>query len=203
MKIFAIINNHSDGLFGDSDATPDWYEMPDSSVLRTGNPFFVPDFSEEFAAFPTAVYRIGRLGKSISPRFASRYVESATMGVAIIATDLLRKLQAEGRPWTRAVAFDRSCILGDFIPIDDFEQIKSFDVCLGDHISTYVPSAIRHPYASILSWVSEDNTIKNGDMILAGLPGVGIPLAAGTRLTISPSPNDNNAHSHILEVNIR
>ena len=60
MKIFAVME------------TGDRYEIPDSSLLRSGQPFFIPDFAGEFRAMPSAVVRIGRLGKGIAPRFAVR-----------------------------------------------------------------------------------------------------------------------------------
>lgn len=101
MKIFAVIHNYGntskDSPMGTGD--PAWYEMPDSSILRTGNPFFVPDFDTEFLAFPSICYRIGRLGKSIARRFADRYIDSATVAVAVVASNRLRDLREQGMPW--------------------------------------------------------------------------------------------------------
>ena len=43
--------------------------MADSSLLKDGKPFFVPDFAESFAARSCIVVRVSRLGKNIAKAF--------------------------------------------------------------------------------------------------------------------------------------
>lgn len=107
MKIFAVIHNYGETSPGSpmGEGETSWYEMPDSALLRTGNPFFVPDFDSEFRAFPSICFRIGRLGKSIASRFAYRYIDSWTASVAVAATGLLRTQREAGMPWTRLRGF--------------------------------------------------------------------------------------------------
>ncbi|MBD5206626.1 MAG: fumarylacetoacetate hydrolase family protein [Bacteroidales bacterium] len=202
MKIFAIINNTPDPLkkspFRISEGSIDWYEMPDSSVLRSGNPFFVPDFASEFQAFPSIVYRIGRLGKSIAPRFASRYIDSITMGAAVVATDLLGKLRATGAPWTRATSFDRSLLLGNLQPIETLLYLDEVEITCGDSNMTYRTGDLLAGIESVISILSKDNTLKNGDLILAGLTPQGIELKPDTRLCMNSKTGGT-----ILDFNIR
>lgn len=199
MKIFAIINNYAseaESIFGGNE--PDWYEMPDSSILRSGNPFFVPDFADEFKVYPSVAYRIGRLGKSISPRFAYRYIDGYTLAGAVIAPGLLRSLRNGQRPWTRAVSFDRSCLLGNLEPIDTLKKNEVFRFACGGHEAEYSIGALLRGVDEIISMISADNTLKNGDLILAGLSPEGLSLRPDTRLTASKISETN-----IIDINIR
>lgn len=199
MKIFAITNNYPsavENIFGNGPI--DWYEMPDSSILRNGNPFFVPDFEEEFALSPSIAYRIGRLGKSISPRFAPRYIDGYTMACAVVAPRLLSALRNAGRPWTRAVAFDRSCILGNLEPIDTLKENETFRLRCGTREYEYRTASLVNGIQELIAMVSADNTLKNGDLILAGLSPEVIPLETDRRLTVSTTSETN-----IIDINIR
>ena len=199
MKIFAVINNYGT-LRADASAAgcrTTWYTMPDSSLLRSGNPFFVPDADGGYEAFASICVRVGRLGKSVAPRFAGRYIDGWTMATAVIATRRLAELRAEGLPWTQAVVFDRSCMLGNLQPIDTLNQYDSFEVEHAGSISTYSPELLRNDIAETISRLSAENTIKTGDLILAGLTEKGIGLIEGNRLTIRN--NDYN----LLDINIK
>lgn len=201
MKIFAVIHNYGeerhDALMGDGDTA--WYEMPDSSVLRSGNPFFVPDSDPEFLAFPSVCYRIGRLGKSIAARFAHRYIDAATAAVAVVASGRLRELRGAGMPWTAATAFDRSCLLGNLTPADTFIECREFRIECGAHKMTYDLSRLRRQAGELVEAISAENTLKNGDLILAGLPAEGIALKPGTRI----SAEADCLNMKLIDINIK
>lgn len=200
MKIFAVTSPEAGRCAGSPFAgleARERYEIPDSSLLRSGQPFFVPDFAGEFQAFPSIVFRLSRLGKGIAPRFATRYYDSVTMGCAVIATDLLRQLRAQGKPWCRAVAFDKCCMTGRFIQPD--EMPESWSIQSGDCSLVYPVGNIMAGFGDILADISRDITVKEGDLILASLSPVGIPLKQGTRLSVI---NEANNHK-ILDISIR
>ena len=83
MKIIGILGNY--GHSGGNVALPEVYLMGDSSLLKDGKPFFVPDFATRFVAYPTVVARVCRLGKNIARKFASRYYDCFTVGLAVEA----------------------------------------------------------------------------------------------------------------------
>ena len=98
MKIFAAVGNHAGFIpaYGESVVPSDrdiphgfWYEIPDSSIIRSGNPFFVPDFDTRFVALPSIAVRICKLGKGIAPRFVPRYYDEVTFGLSVVAADRL------------------------------------------------------------------------------------------------------------------
>ena len=57
------------------------------------------------------VVRINRVGKGIAERFAHRYYDQVGLGIDFTARDLQRQAIAEGLPWERCKAFDRSAAL--------------------------------------------------------------------------------------------
>lgn len=209
MKIFVVINNYggcqeADNVFGGGD--PVWFELPDSSVCHEGNPFFVPDFADDFRAFPSVAYRIGRLGKSIAPKFAQRYIDGAAFAFSVVAVDLLEKLRAGALPWNPAVAFDRSCLIGNFQPYPSLINNGSLNLACAEFQSDYSADAAILPIEDIIALLSRQNTLKTGDIILSALSPAGIPLRPGTRLSASVPGMSGNLFSdttNAIDIKIR
>ncbi len=169
------------------------YTVCDTAVVSDRNPVFVPDFDVAFDVWPAVVVRIGRLGKSIAPRFAHRYVDALGAGLLIQARGRLRELSARGLPWTEAVAFDSSAPHGEMAPAT-LEEIQG--VALGYSVSplkaagepeeTLPPplGPLRSDVAGIISRLSETNTLKNGDLIYLAATEAPLTARPDTRLKI-------------------
>lgn len=200
MKFFAIINNYlTFNKENGADASePDWYDLPESTLLRSGNPFFIPDFDTEFGAYPSIAVRIGRLGKSISAKFAPRYVDAVGVGATVVALHLLEDLKAAGRPWTRATAFDRSLWLGNLGAPDTLSKLGEIEFNCGDKTIIYRLDSLIHDIYRVIERISSTNTMKNGDIILAGLTDDCIPLRSGTRFTARTQHETN-----LLDIKIK
>ena len=97
---------------------PTIFMKSDSSLLKDGKPFFIPDFSSEIHYETEIVVKIDRLGKNIAERFAHRYYNEVTVGIDFTARDLQNKLRAQGLPWEISKAFDNSAVLGTFVPLE-------------------------------------------------------------------------------------
>ena len=91
----------------------------DSCLLNGRKPFFVPDWSNEIGVTPCLILRVSRLGKEIAPKFADRYYDAIAPGEDFVALDILREAQAEGKPWMKALAFDYSLAIGEWMDKDD------------------------------------------------------------------------------------
>ena len=87
----------------------------DSCLLNGRKPMFMPDRTQELGVTECIILRVSRLGKEIAPRFANRYYDAVAPGADFTATDILRKAQADGRPWTEAIAFDFSLAIGEWM----------------------------------------------------------------------------------------
>lgn len=202
MKIYTFIRTYAPHEECDELNTgkgPAYYTMQETSLVRSGNPFFVPDFDTEFRAYPSLCLRIGRLGKGIAPRFAGRYIESWTMAVAVVATGLLGKLRSQGDPWSPAVSFDRSCWLGNLQSIDTLLEYGTFKVECGESDIIYETRKLIPSIKELISLLSRDNTLKNGDLILAGLMSRGITLCPGMNMRIT----ENGKLTGLTDIRIR
>lgn len=96
----------------------------DSCMLNGRKPFFMPDWSKEIGVTACVILRVSRLGKEIAPKFASRYYDAIAPGADFMALDILREAKQAGQPWTKAIAFDYSLALGEWIEKDDEFQIE-------------------------------------------------------------------------------
>ncbi len=163
----------------------DWFIIPDSCVLKSGNPFFIPDFALNFAGRPVIALKISRLGKSIAGRFAPRYYETAALGFSIFASDMLDKLREEGMPWAPAVVFDKSLFLGEFMPHTEIFAIQDAVVEAGDVTIHFSPADCSSEINEIIEELSRTNTLKTGDIILLPATSGSIKLKQGTTLSIS------------------
>lgn len=154
---------------------------------------------------PTIAYRVSRLGKGIPERFASRYVDAWALACPAVAADMLMRLRADGRPWAPAIAFDKACMISDFMPLDDLKDYPRFLVSAGDLTLTYDTARIRNHFGALLSSLSRDNTVKNGDIMLAALHPSGLPLRPGMKLTVEGIniPQNDSNNKRILDINIR
>ena len=86
MKIICVGMNYSrhNKELGETLLTPDSpviFMKPDSAILRNRRPFFLPDHLGRVDYETELVVRINRLGKSISARFADRYIDAVTLGI--------------------------------------------------------------------------------------------------------------------------
>lgn len=129
MKIICIARNYAahaeelDRQVGGSTACPPepaWFLKPDTALLRNNDPFYIPAFSQEVHYECELVVRINRVGKGIAERFAHRYYDQVGLGIDFTARDLQRQAIAEGLPWERCKAFDRSAALSpEFVSLQE------------------------------------------------------------------------------------
>lgn len=194
MKIFNILPGEETSDFS---ADSLWFIMPDSTIVRSGNPFFVPDFDDKFEALPMLAVKISRLGKGVASRFAPRYYNEMTTAVTMRASNLLSSLRNAGMPWDKAVIFDKSCFLGDFLKTEDFLTAENITFKFGKDEVTYTLSDLIQRINDTIMHVSRDNIIKMGDIILLPFCHKGFPLHPGSDVDVVV----NNAS--VLDIRIK
>lgn len=188
MKTFVFDNNYCrsahDGIKSD-DRIQSWYFLADSALTNAGKPFFIPDFAPSFEAVPTIAVRINRLGKSIAPKFGTRYYSEYAPVIHFRAPELERSLLAANLSPDRARSFDRSLIMAEFMPLEAGKEVR---ICMNRNgvESAFFSTSMMH--ASIdetLSLASRDNTMKMGDIIIPALPqGAGVEIGDLLELTV-------------------
>lgn len=165
---------------------PTIFMKSDSSLLKDGKPFFIPDFSSEVHYETELVVKIDRLGKNIAERFAHRYYQEVTVGIDFTARDLQRKLREQGLPWELSKAFDSSAAIGSFISLEEAGgniNALSFHLDInGQCVQQGCSADMLFSVDRIVSYVSRFFTLKIGDLIYTGTPvGVG-PVHIGDHL---------------------
>lgn len=164
---------------------PTIFMKSDSSLLKDGKPFFIPDFSSEIHYETELVIKVDRLGKNIAERFAHRYYHEVTVGIDFTARDWQRRLRAQGLPWELSKSFDNSAAIGTFIPLAEAGNVNDLSFRLDLNGETVQEGHTREMLFSvdrIIAYVSRFFTLKIGDLIYTGTPaGVG-PVHIGDRL---------------------
>ena len=177
MKVIGVINNYESSVNEDK-LFPDMFLLADSSLLKDGKPFFLPDFDPEFKMYPSLVVRINRLGKNIASRFANRYYDAMTIGLNARAECRVKEIIATQTPWASAVAFDGAAVLGEFEPKEnmDFENLR-FEIRKNDKkIFVWEYSKLSIEIDELISQISKRFTLKIGDYIYVGLSNDGFEI---------------------------
>lgn len=178
MKIFAVGMNyreHNKELDGAlyKPETPVIFTKADSSLLKPGKPFFVPDFMGRIDYEAELVVRISRLGKTIAERFAHRYYDAVTLGVDFTARDLQRKLRSEGLPWELCKGFDGSAAIGEWVDKAKFLSVQRIGFRLsvnGETRQIGQTADMLYTIDQLIAYVSRFFTLKTGDLLYTGTP---------------------------------
>ena len=181
MKIFAVGLNyasHNKEMKRTFDSSePVLFMKPDTALLKDGNPFFLPDFSDDVQYETELVVKVSRLGKNISERFAHRYYDEVTVGIDFTARDLQKKQKELGLPWEIAKGFDHSAAIGSFISMEAAGDLQGLSFHLdinGETVQSGNSREMIYTVDRIIAYISRFFTLKIGDLIFTGTPaGVG------------------------------
>ena len=182
MKIFGIgmnyiqHNKELDGALYKTEA-PVLFTKADSSLLKSGKPFFVPDFMGRIDYEAELVIRICRLGKNIPQRFAHRYYDAVTVGIYFTARDVQQQLREKGLPWDLSKSFDGAAAIGEWVSKDKFLDVQALRFHLdinGQTVQEGCTSDMLYKVDEIIAYISQFYTLKTGDILYTGTPaGVG------------------------------
>lgn len=182
MKIFGIgmnyiqHNKELDGALYKTEA-PVLFTKADSSLLKSGKPFFVPDFMGRIDYEAELVIRICRLGKNIPQRFAHRYYDAVTVGIDFTARDVQQQLREKGLPWDLSKSFDGAAAIGEWVGKDKFLNAQALRFHLdinGQTVQEGCTADMVFGIDEIVAYISQYFTLKTGDVIFTGTPaGVG------------------------------
>lgn len=182
MKIFGIgmnyiqHNKELDGALYKTEA-PVLFTKADSSLLKSGKPFFVPDFMGRIDYEAELVIRICRLGKNIPQRFAHRYYDAVTVGIDFTARDVQQQLREKGLPWDLSKSFDGAAAIGEWVSKYKFLDVQALRFHLdinGQTVQEGCTADMVFGIDEIVAYISQYFTLKTGDVIFTGTPaGVG------------------------------
>ena len=183
MKIICIGRNYTDHiaeLENEKPENPVVFLKPDTAILLKGQPFFIPDFSQDVHHEVEVLVRINRIGKHIQPKFAHKYYDEIGLGIDFTARDLQAQLKAKGLPWEKAKGFDGAAVVGKWVAKTELPLVDElqFSLCKnGETVQAGNTALMLWKIDELIAYVSKFFTLKIGDIIFTGTPaGVG-PVA--------------------------
>jgi 2-keto-4-pentenoate hydratase/2-oxohepta-3-ene-1,7-dioic acid hydratase in catechol pathway len=188
MKIICIGRNYTDHikeLSNEKPTDPVVFLKPDTSILLKGQPFFIPEFSQDVHHEVEILVRINRIGKHIQTKYAHKYYDEIGLGIDFTARDLQAKLKAKGLPWEKAKGFDGAAVIGKWLPKESLPHVDELNFSLTKNGKTVQSGSSRlmlWKVDELIAYVSQFFTLKIGDILFTGTPaGVG-PVALNDNL---------------------
>ena len=138
--------------------------LADSSIQPSGRPLFIPDWAGQMTGTLAVAVRIGRLGKCIAPRFATRYWDAVTGCVITRGTDIHGPLPGQQTP---SRIHDGALLLGQMQPREVIDT-PGAALCWttdGQPIGQMPLLAVSQVVNATLSQLSQYMTLKMGDLL--------------------------------------
>ena len=180
MKIICIGRNypqHAEELSNKKPESPVIFIKPDTAILQSRLPFYIPPFSNQIHHEVEVLVRINRIGKYIEEKFAYKYYQEIGLGIDFTARDLQQNLKERGLPWEKAKAFDGSALIGNWYNKNNFSDLNQLNFELVKNSETVQEgntSQMLWSIDTLINEVSRFFTLKIGDIIFTGTPaGVG------------------------------
>lgn len=144
-----------------------WYSVADSSLSNIGKPFYIPEDCGKVTVSLGIALKCCKLGKYIEPRFAYRYYKEFAPVLHFILSDLRKLLTQKKLPWTSAVSFDKSVVIGDWRELPERPEGLNLILKLNGKIERewHYNKMICGPEILIHEF-SKMNTIKMGDIMI-------------------------------------
>lgn len=188
MRIFCIGRNyaeHIEELKNERPSEPVIFTKPDTALVRPGEAFYHPDFSEDIHHEVEIVLKISKMGKNLEARFAPKYYQELAVGIDFTARDVQSRLKAKGLPWDLAKGFDGSGPVSGFVPKTEFPDLQNITFGLrvnGEERQRGNTRMMLWNFDEQIAFLSRYFTLRPGDLLFTGTPaGVG-PVRVGDKL---------------------
>ncbi len=188
MKIICIgrnYANHAKELNNAVPTEPVFFMKPDTALLKDGESFYYPDFTNDLHHELEIVLKINKVGKHIEEQFAHKYYSEIGLGIDFTARDIQEQQKAKGLPWEKAKAFDGSAPIGNFINKDTLGNLSAINFELkvnGNTRQIGNTNDLLFSFDKIITYVSQFVTLKVGDLIFTGTPAGVAAVKVGDKL---------------------
>lgn len=130
-----------------------------------------------------------QLTQETDPLHALKAVGAVTLGLDLTLRDLQDELKKKGQPWERSKAYDGSCLLGDWIAVDDvvtdWEDIH-YQLDINDQIRQKGDTSLLiFKIGALIAEISQSFTLEPGDVIMTGTPAGVAALQSGDQLRMT------------------
>lgn len=175
-------------------AFPAFFSKADSTLLKGGKPFFIPDFASQCVASVHLVGRVSRLGKGFSERFASRYMDAWTLGVCFTAQEM-----GDGVTPSMTSDFDGTTMIGEFLKTEQvtWERMECRFEIGNIQISGISLQGMESYLYKSLAELSKYFTWRQGDLIFSK------PLAECVVVKENDHVTGQIGEERLLEFNVK
>ena len=176
MKIICVGRNytaHIKELQNENPKEPVLFLKPDTTILQTNHPFFIPHFTSDIHFEVEVLVRINRIGKHIQEKFSHKYYNEVCLGIDFTARSLQNELKAKCLPWEKSKAFDGSSLIGTWFDKNNFQDLNALSFSLdrnGKRAQEGNTSEMLWKIDALISYISQYFTLKIGDIIFTGTP---------------------------------
>ena len=134
MKIICVGRNyteHIEELNNSKPESPVLFLKPDTALVKGGEAFYYPDFSNQIDYECELVIKISKIGKSIPVSCAKNYYEEVALGLDLTCRDLQAEEKSKSLPWTLSKAFDYSAPISEFFSLKELgKDVQNLDFSL-------------------------------------------------------------------------
>ena len=175
MKIICIGRNyaeHAKEMKSEVPTEPVFFLKPETALLKDKD-FYYPEFTKDLHHEVELVLKISKNGKHIAEEFASTYYNEIGIGIDFTARDIQQKCKEKSLPWEKAKAFDNAAPIGEFMPKENFPDLKNISFQLninGKPRQIGNTKDLIFSFEKIIAYVSQFITLKTGDLIFTGTP---------------------------------
>lgn len=128
------------------------------------------------------------LSKAQDATQALQAIGAITLGLDLTLRDLQNTLKAKGYPWERAKSFDGSCILAEWVAVDevaDWANLEFSFAINGEQKQHGFTHDMIFDVAALLLDISHSFSLEAGDVIMTGTPAGVAALASGDQLVMT------------------
>lgn len=123
------------------------------------------------------------------PLKALEAVGAVTLGLDLTLRDLQDDLKKKGQPWERAKAFDGSCMLADWVDVQevvsDWKDVH-YTLQINEELRQKGDTALLiFDIGTLLADMSQVFTLEAGDVVMTGTPAGVAALQSGDQLKMS------------------
>lgn len=187
-KIVCVGRNYADHakeLGNEIPKAPLLFLKPATAATELEKPFSIPQDRGDVHHEVEIAVLISETASKIDEADAWNHVSH--MGVALDLTlrDAQSKLKEKGQPWEMAKAFDASCPLSKWVPLESISDKNNIAIRLernGEVKQNGNSNMMLTSIPKLIAYISQYFTLEAGDVVITGTPaGVG-PLISGDQL---------------------
>ncbi len=208
-KVVCVGRNYADHATELGNAVPTeplLFIKPSSAVVSMNKPIQLPTFGGATHFETELCIQVKNDLYNATLEEVKEAISAVTLGLDLTLREVQNKLKAKGHPWERAKAFAGSCVLADWIDVEnlseEFLQFSNvnYQLEINDELRQNGDTSLMlFPVYPLLVEISQAFGLQAGDVVMTGTPkGVGA-LQIGDKLKLSLKDNNN---LHLWETSV-